>query len=489
MNLKNEKGNALIIVLLLITVFSILYMSIIGFTFNNAKQINRTEERFQAVSLAEMGVEYYRTAINAIVGSYTMSDNLKEAIQEKYKSRTLNETINLTATNDKEIFERLALEIESELSSKLPLVEKSISVDSISKSSYTIMNDTYSHELDADKNAFNIQYRFTSRGKSIDKTINLNAKIDIPLTSITFKLLPASDNGSGGSGGSGSGEWIPIVTFNNIPDPGNLELCSSTLKDFDNVDCQSAFFPSDSNEKFLNTTLKVLNDATFSKNINSIENTTLYFSKDLTANGNINNPKNMNLHVAGDAVFNDNINNSNNSILEIGGNATFAHSFDASNSKIYIGGSANFKNINSTDNSTIYMGSNSVIDGNLNFGSNNKICVNGDLTIKSNVNSVGSNTQIIVKGTLTIEQNLNTLGTNSKISTDGSLIMGDKSNINANKSQIFATSSNQADNVTIKSSPSFESECGSYSTPNSTVNIEGQYVGTPTMSASYQYNY
>ncbi|MDF2606472.1 MAG: hypothetical protein K0S34_662 [Bacillales bacterium] len=486
MTIKNEKGNALIIVLLLITVFSILYMSIIGFTFNNAKQINRTEERFQAVSLSEMGVEYYRTAINSIVASYTMSDTLKAAIQEKYKSKPLNETINLTATNDSDIFEKLALEIESELSAKLPLVEKSISVDSISNSSYTIMNDTYSHELDIEKNAFNIQYRFTSRGKSTDKTINLNAKIDIPLTSITFKLLPASDSGSGGSG---SGEWIPIVTYNNIPDPGNLALCSSTLKDFDNVNCQSAFFPSDSNEKFLNTTLKVLNDATFSKNINSIENTTLYFSKDLTANGNINNPEDMKLHVSGDAVFNDNINNSNNSLLEIGGNATFAHSFDADNSKIYIGGSANFKNINSTDNSTIFMGSNSVIDGNLNFGSNNKICVNGDLTIKSNVNSVGDNTQIIVKGTLTIEQNLNTLGNNSIISIDGSLIMGDKSNINANKSQIFAASSNQADNITIKSSPSFESECGSYSTPNSTVSIEGQYVGTPTMSASYQYNY
>ena len=64
---KNEKGIALIIVLLMITVFSILGLSVFSFIISNTKQIDKTETEMQAVDLAEMGVIYYKNAfiINA----------------------------------------------------------------------------------------------------------------------------------------------------------------------------------------------------------------------------------------------------------------------------------------------------------------------------------------------------------------------------------------------------------------------------------------
>lgn len=61
-NLKNEHGIALVIVLLMITVFSIIGMAIISLSISNTKQVQTTKQEMQAVDLAEMGVIYYKNA-------------------------------------------------------------------------------------------------------------------------------------------------------------------------------------------------------------------------------------------------------------------------------------------------------------------------------------------------------------------------------------------------------------------------------------------
>ena len=53
---------ALVTVLLIITVFSILGMSVMGLSISNTKQVAKTEQEMQAVDLAEMGVVYYKNA-------------------------------------------------------------------------------------------------------------------------------------------------------------------------------------------------------------------------------------------------------------------------------------------------------------------------------------------------------------------------------------------------------------------------------------------
>lgn len=64
---SNERGSALLMVLLLITVFTVLGMSVLAMNLNAAKQFNRTEEKVQARLLAEMGVLHYKSDIQKIV--------------------------------------------------------------------------------------------------------------------------------------------------------------------------------------------------------------------------------------------------------------------------------------------------------------------------------------------------------------------------------------------------------------------------------------
>ena len=60
LNLRNQNGSSLVIVLLMITVFFVLGLSIVSSALTNTKQVNKTEKEMQALDLAEMGVRYYQ---------------------------------------------------------------------------------------------------------------------------------------------------------------------------------------------------------------------------------------------------------------------------------------------------------------------------------------------------------------------------------------------------------------------------------------------
>ena len=62
MKLHNEKGITLVVVLLMITIFSILGMSVIGYALSNTKQVEKSEQVMQATDVAEMGVIHYKNA-------------------------------------------------------------------------------------------------------------------------------------------------------------------------------------------------------------------------------------------------------------------------------------------------------------------------------------------------------------------------------------------------------------------------------------------
>ncbi len=63
---KYERGSSLITVLLVMTVFTIIGLSLLGLNLNTSKQVYKTGSDLQATNLAEMGVthlkeEVYRT--------------------------------------------------------------------------------------------------------------------------------------------------------------------------------------------------------------------------------------------------------------------------------------------------------------------------------------------------------------------------------------------------------------------------------------------
>ncbi|MGA9228424.1 MAG: hypothetical protein WB217_18885 [Mesobacillus sp.] len=67
--MKNEKGYALILVLLIITISFIFALSMSGMALSARKQFNKTDEVNKATDLAEMGVAHYEAVLAQIVKS------------------------------------------------------------------------------------------------------------------------------------------------------------------------------------------------------------------------------------------------------------------------------------------------------------------------------------------------------------------------------------------------------------------------------------
>ncbi|WP_438311212.1 hypothetical protein [Sporosarcina sp. FA9] len=64
---NNERGSALMVVLLLVAVFTLLGMSLLSMNISAAKQFDKIEEQVQARHLAEMGVLHYKAELQKIV--------------------------------------------------------------------------------------------------------------------------------------------------------------------------------------------------------------------------------------------------------------------------------------------------------------------------------------------------------------------------------------------------------------------------------------
>lgn len=64
---KNEQGSVLLVVLLMMTVFSIIGIAIVGMAANNSKQINHTGGGIKATNLAEMGVTHMKREAAKII--------------------------------------------------------------------------------------------------------------------------------------------------------------------------------------------------------------------------------------------------------------------------------------------------------------------------------------------------------------------------------------------------------------------------------------
>ncbi len=103
-NVKNEKGMALVTVLLMITVFSILGMAVISLSISNTKQVTKTEGEMQAVDLAEMGVIYYKNA-------FIPNANNKLGIAIEAAKQTINKVNEAIIASNAQISQRKKIKI------------------------------------------------------------------------------------------------------------------------------------------------------------------------------------------------------------------------------------------------------------------------------------------------------------------------------------------------------------------------------------------
>ncbi|XXM71492.1 pilus assembly PilX N-terminal domain-containing protein [Lysinibacillus sphaericus] len=285
MKIKEEKGYALVLSLLILTVFMVIALSLLAASFNNAKQSRKVEKNYQAVAAAEMGIPYYQTSIIHAL--------------EKSRDAVLAEiSQNKNTAYDKEKIFNLMI-------TKLPTFLKEETVQVGEGASFELKRKITS----AEDTALFIEITSTGR-KEVNESredFTLLAETVIPLT-----ITPAKK-----ADGSFTGDFLK-----KIPQP--------TV----GSDCKNPATLNNKCEKVLLTTSK-----TYSGNNMKIQKDVIFSLNDLTLTGNNNNLENSRIHVDGQLIIGKNMNNANNVILEVGRNAIFSGHLDLEgNSEVYIGG-------------------------------------------------------------------------------------------------------------------------------------------------------
>lgn len=77
----NDRGSALLVVLLMLTVFSIIGMTVVGMAANNATQIKKTGNEIKSTNLAEMGVDHLKK-MTALILTQNSQETLEKSKNE-----------------------------------------------------------------------------------------------------------------------------------------------------------------------------------------------------------------------------------------------------------------------------------------------------------------------------------------------------------------------------------------------------------------------
>ncbi|WP_156643961.1 hypothetical protein [Lentibacillus sp. JNUCC-1] len=101
-HLKNERGAALVLTIMIITLMLLFTLTLTYQVMNTRKQVETTEETIEARSLAEMGVTYYQTLVDETLDGQefeTIQDvvnKLPEPPEKTIENNTYFEITNVT---------------------------------------------------------------------------------------------------------------------------------------------------------------------------------------------------------------------------------------------------------------------------------------------------------------------------------------------------------------------------------------------------------
>lgn len=111
--LKNEQGYALVTVLLIIVIFTVLFLSFAGQSFSSVKQNQVSEKSSQSVALAEMGINYYKTFIQKTYEDKQI--DVSNTVQQTLNQNNTTDDIRALATS------AMSSDIQQQISSMKPV--------------------------------------------------------------------------------------------------------------------------------------------------------------------------------------------------------------------------------------------------------------------------------------------------------------------------------------------------------------------------------
>ncbi|MFC7786034.1 hypothetical protein ACFQWC_16180 [Rossellomorea sp. GCM10028870] len=331
-DLKNEKGYALVTVLLMMVVFMVISLSFMGQSFSSVKQNKEVEKDYQSVALAEMGVEYFEGKIRNV---------LKEAEVEG-------------ATNSEDLKVKVEGSLENE---KVEIEDEELgSYFQITK------NDDLTNFSDLNEQKNELFIHFKSLGSSESKETILLTTMTIPITI-----------------GSTSSKELP--DFNQIRKPENLRgECKNPPIIYDRCDeilvLGSGSYPQNHNDledKLIYTTGALILDG----NANNMNTTQIHSDGSMSLGKNMNNASNVILEVKGAMSFGGHLRLDSSKVYVGGSMSLDGHMDIEDNSYTYVGGGASIsKHLSIRKNSKM------CVAGNLEAS---QIHVNGKLFVKGSV--------------------------------------------------------------------------------------------------------
>lgn len=352
--LKNEKGYALLTVLLVMIIFMSLGMTLFAHSYNSTKQNKIVEENNQSVALAEMGITYYQTAIkNAYVEN-------KQAIGIQVQDELLKDNLNKVTRPEGYYGERAISLMVDAINGHLSAVSKTKSMDQPG-ASFLIDN------LSVVKVPEGISIAYSSSGIEGAQKAVLGAELKIPI-----KGLQSASNPGSGTGGT----FYELPGFNKVPYPAVTLSCKNPASLKNN--CSS---------------ILIEKSKIYDENNNKLSDKTIYSNDSLSLTGNGNSMDNVKIHTDGGFSLGKNMNNLSNMILEIKKTGTFDH-LRVENSKIYIGENLNPSKHFELENSYAYIGGKVSVGNHLTIDTNSIMCVAGDLSA-SKINISG---KLYIKG-------------------------------------------------------------------------------------------
>jgi hypothetical protein len=368
---KNEKGYALVTVLVIITLFMVISLSFMGQAFNSVKQNKVVEKSSQSVAIAEMGISYYQVAVkNAFITQKMDYDNLIK-------------TTSLTK-------EEITTGIISAATTALPNGTKTIldgKPEADSETYYTI------EEASVLNNSGILNITFLVKGNKGTEDTPLRSEMSINLSDLTITY----------------GTDIPTLPgYIGIVQPTNIS--STCINPPDNYD----FKENECSSGILITRP----DADYIKNFQKF-NGTIYATDSttgvLTLSG-VGNKSSLKIHAPSLSL--DGVqNNVTNVTMEIKGNLSFGGHFDATAAaNIFVGGDVNvqgkFELHNNSDKmyQTLIRGKFTSNGNKVLIGQNNTMCVKDVFTAPNDFQIDGTLYLSKQKNNVNIPSNYVTLG-------------------------------------------------------------------------------
>lgn len=388
-NLRKEDGYSLITILLFITVFSIIFLSFIGYSFNTVKHNKIVEKQTKTVTLAEMGVSFLQTAITDIyiARKVDVNDYILGEIQNDNPVKTNDEYTNLAIS-------KTATYLQADLKDYLgydpnvnPVLKKEINTDS----AYLIKNLNILNDLDKNE----IRITFESIGTDGEKNTPINSEMII-------QLSPKEEN----PGGIHLG--IKLPNFNQIPKPAgcNSGVCGDLIELIDGLLDLIVNNLNNVTDKTIYSTQGITLDK--NDNINSSDNLQIHAVNAIDIPGNLNNALDLLLETQSDAKFGSQLRTLGDSKLFVKNNMITNGITDIeNNSLVYVGNDlTNNKHLNLKGDSATFVDGTAKVNDKLNMSSNAKMCVknNVEVTDISNIN-IDSTIGLIVKNKILLNGN------------------------------------------------------------------------------------